>query len=502
MLKKNKDNSDLFRRSVKGGFWVFFLRYAGHVLGFVKTIVIANLMFVDDYGIMTATLLMVEFLTTLSETGYYSALIQKKDHIHDYLDTAWTVAIFRGVILFLLLYFLSPLFASFRIAPDKQELAVSVMRIMGGCFLISGFSNIGIIHFSRDINFRPLTFVKIAEILIDIVISITLVVIYRSIWAYVAGWLVSGLFGCIMGYVICDYRPRLKLDFAKARELWQFGKWIYYLTIIGFIIRCGESYFVWGILGVNALGIYRLAYRYSTLPATEITNVIGQVLFPAFSKLQDDLPRLKEAYLKVLRLTSFLTVPMAFGLAVVGPDFVRLVFKPELHAMIPAMQILAFKGLYWSIGGTRAPLIQALGKPQINWHYSLFRLIILAITAYPLTKYWGMAGAGVSTLLMGVLINPLDFHLVCRLLKTGIWEMYRPFFYPLTASMVMAVVLWFLKYTVLTETTILNFCMSIVVGISVYLSLIWGLDKITNYGIRQNLVELLRILPFNRGFKW
>ena len=75
-------------------------------------------------------------------------------------------------------------------------------------------------------------------------------------------------------------------------------------------------------------------------------------------------------------------------------------------------------------------------------------------------------------------------------------------FYPLVASMLMAAVLWFLKYTVMTETTLLNFSMIIVIGISVYLFLMWVIDKMSNYGIRQNLVELVRILPFNRGLKW
>ena len=120
------------------------------------------------------------------------------------------------------------------------------------------------------------------------------------------------------------------------------------------------------VLGLTALGLYQLSYTLSNLPATEITHVVSRVTFPAYSKLQEDLPRVRSAYLKVLQFISFLSFPLAGAIFIFLPDFVSIFLGDKWTPMVPAAQVLVMAGLLRSIAATTGPIFHALGKPKID----------------------------------------------------------------------------------------------------------------------------------------
>ena len=96
----------LSKKVVRGGMWVFGLRFTNRGLGFVRTIILARLLAPSDFGLLGIAMLAISTLETFSQTGFQAALIQKKGNVESYLDTAWTVSAIRGVVLFLILYLL------------------------------------------------------------------------------------------------------------------------------------------------------------------------------------------------------------------------------------------------------------------------------------------------------------------------------------------------------------------------------------------------------------
>ena len=420
-----KEHPDLYKRSIKGGYWVFAIRFATQFLGFVKSIIIFNFLFSENLELIIVANLLMAVLSTFSESGFHAALVQKKENIADYLDTAWVIGILRGIALFIAIYFAAPLFVSLRVDPEDVSLAISVIRAMGLCFLIRAFQNIGVVYFQKELQFHKTFGLTMVGTLTDIVLSITLVLIYKSVWAYVIARLAAAAVNLVMSYWLCSYRPKFHFVPQKARELWEFGKWLFGGSIIGYLLREGDDWFVWFYLGGGPLKLYRYAYNFSNMPATHITHTISQVSFPAYSKIQNDIPRLREAYLKVLRATALVSVPTAFLIFALGPDFVRLFLVEESHAMIPALQIMAFKGLLKSLSSGNGPLFKALEKPHVNFPLQIARLLILAIAIYPLTKMWSIAGTASATLLVGILVNPFGFLLACRMLKCLPWKMLQ-----------------------------------------------------------------------------
>jgi O-antigen/teichoic acid export membrane protein len=282
----------LSQRAVRGGIWVFSLRIVQLLFNLGRLIILARILAPHDFGLMGIALLTMATLETFSQTGFQAALIQKKEDIRSHLDAAWTVLILRGFILFTILYLVAPYAAVFFNAPEAKP----IIQVIAFSILLQAFTNIGVIYFQKELEFNKEFKYQFAGTLTDFIVAVSAVLILRNVWALVFGLLAGNAARCFVSYLIHPYRPHLSFDLGKAKELFGFGKWILGSSILFFLIMQGDDIFVGKFLGATMLGFYQLAYRISNMPATEITHVISQVTFPAYSKLQDNIPKLREAY--------------------------------------------------------------------------------------------------------------------------------------------------------------------------------------------------------------
>ena len=103
-----------------------------------------------------------------------------------------------------------------------------VFHAFGACFLIRAFENIGVVYFQKELQFHKTFGLTMAGTLTDIVLSIALVLIYKTVWAYVIARLTATVVNLGMSYLLCSYRPKFHFVPERARELWKFGKWLFF----------------------------------------------------------------------------------------------------------------------------------------------------------------------------------------------------------------------------------------------------------------------------------
>ncbi len=273
----------LYQRTIKSGFWVFALRIFIQVLSYVRYIILLRVLAVADMGLLGVVLLLMQTLDTFTNTGFQAALIQKKDKIQKYLDTAWTVGLVRAAVLFVILYFCAPLLAGIKVPAEKVSLTIAVIRVTGLSFFVTALANIGTVYFQKELRFKNYFILHAVSSLVGIAVTIFLALVYKSVWALVFGKLANGIVRCILSYILLPGRLRFRIDFPKARELWVFGKWIFGGSALVFLLTQGDDFFVWGYLGITSLAFYQMAYKFSNMPATEISGIIGHIIVPAYS---------------------------------------------------------------------------------------------------------------------------------------------------------------------------------------------------------------------------
>ncbi len=228
------------------------------------------------------------------------------------------------------------------------------------------------------------------------------------------------------------------------------------------------------------LGFYQMAYRISNMPATEITHVISQVTFPAYSKLQDNVPKLREAYLKTLQLTALLSFPIAGLIFILAPDFTKIFLGEKWMPMVPAMQILALEGLLRSIAATTGPIFQSVGKPEIETKWQIVRLFLIVILIYPCTIKWGIVGTSMIVFLsIFVSIFGFSFEAI-KITKCAIKDFGKTIAFTFVSGIIMVISIFTLKMSI-NINGLLGFLLLVSIGILINLSITYVFDKRLNY---------------------
>ncbi|MBI4722294.1 MAG: lipopolysaccharide biosynthesis protein [Candidatus Stahlbacteria bacterium] len=488
MGTKNQPTESLSRKVVRGGIWVFGLNLTVRGLGLIRTIILARLLIPLDFGLVGIATIAISALEVFTATGFSTALIQKKGTATDYLDTVWCIEIIRSIGLAIILLFLAPIIAGF----FENTKAVPVLRVMAITMGISAFRNIGIIYFDKEFQFNKQFVYNLGTEIASLSISIYLAFILRNVWAIIYGTLAGTIAKIILSYILHPYRPKLKFEVDKAKELFSFGKWILGSGIIIFLMFHGDDAFVGKFLGTAALGFYTMAYTISNLPATEITGVISRVTFPAYSKLQNDIPKLREGYIKVLQLTAFLSFPLSGGIFILAPDFTKIFLGDKWMPMVPAMQVLTLFGMIRAIGAATAQLFQGVGQPKTLTKMEALALFLLAILIYPLSIRWGILGTALAATLATLIPAMLSFYKAVKIIDWNMMDLSKVILPPLINTGIMILIIFALKRGNIVGIT--NFLLFIAIGILSYFYTTYLFMKFFKYRILALIKESISAL--------
>jgi len=437
----------------------------------------------DDFGLLGLAMLAIGALETFSNTGFHAALIQKKDDIRSYLDTAWTISAIRGIIIFLLLFIGAPLIADF----FNSDQVILVIRVVAVISLLSALRNIGIVFFKKELEFNKEFLFEMSGTLVDITVAIALAFIMRNVWALVWSGLAAGLMRLFMSYFLHTYRPRVRIEKEKFFELFGFGKWVLVSGIAYFLITEGDDIFVGKMLGITALGLYQMAFLLSNMPTAEIAHVLSQVTFPFYSKLQNELSKLREGYFKVLQISAFISFPIGGSIFVLAPEFTSVCLGQKWMPMVPAMKVLVLAGCARCIATTSGLLFYAVGKPKIDTVFQFLCLFVLAVLIYPFSLNWGIVGIALAVFASTFISNLGVSYMAVKTVDADFASFLKPLAIPLLNTFITVYLVFGLKQIFAPSlwTLILEGCAAILL----YLVLSYLSDRVFNHGFQAILKE-------------
>lgn len=481
----------LRERTVKSGIWAGMMSVGGRALQLLKLVVLARLLSPADFGLMGIALLTLAVLEQFSKLGLDTALIQREEeNVDDYLDTAWSIQILRGVAIAGAAILLAPSAAAFFGEPRVTD----IIRVIAILPLVIGFQNPGIVYLEKNLEFHRRFLYALSGPVANVSISIVLALVLRNVWALVFGSVAGTIVTLLLSYYIHEYRPGLGFDWNKARELYGYGKWITASSIVVFLITQGDDAFVGWFLSASALGFYQIAYRLSSAPAKEVSSVISSVIFPAYSQIQTDSEKLRNTCYKSVQLVSVISFPVTIGIIVTAPVFTRAILGEQWLPMVRVLQVLAVWGGLRALTITVGPVFRAIGRPDYNTKLQVLQLAVIAIAIYPATATWDIAGTGLAIVLSGLLSTPILVLWTLREIDGSGLELARILFYPALASAVMGVGLLSLRSAVVSNP-LLELTVLVLVGAAIYGLAMLGFDRHFDYGIKallRQIVETVR----------
>ena len=417
-----RTDGSISTRAFRSGIWVGLAGVAGFGIAFVRGIILARLLSPDIFGLMAICLIVTRFLDIFTETGFGAALVQRQGQFEAARDTAFTLSIVRAIALAVGMYLIAPAVAEFY----SEPVLVPAIRLAGLTFLCRGVYNLNTVALQKDLNFQRLSYLDLATMLADLVVSVALAYWLRSVWALVLAQLFTAATGSLLSYVFVRARLRLRFDRAIAQELFRYGRYITGSAVLLFITRELDSALIGRRLGMEALGFYTIAFSLANLPSTFLAKVLAKVYFPLFSHLQNDIPRLRGEYVRGVQLITLIAVPASVATVAIAPEILSALYGTKWMSAATPLRILAVFGCCRALAMLNGYLYNAIGKPEIGFWIGVGRLLAVVALLPPLTQMYGLVGASVAVTVPMVLQYALGLVLARRLILASLSEMLRP----------------------------------------------------------------------------
>ncbi len=401
------------KTAIKGISWITLLRVATRIITFIRLIILGRLLTPMQFGFFGIASLFLSLLEILTETGINIFLVQEKGQIKEYINSAWIISILRGFILTIIIVIFSPILGSFFNAPE----AVQVTSLIAIVPLIRGFINPAIVIYQKELLFNKEFQLRFTIFLIDVIISIIFGIYTRSASSFIYGLIASAIIEVILSYKLISIWPKLQIEYKKLKYIINRG-WMITLTgIFSYFADNGDNIVVGKILGPTFLGTYQIAYKFSTLPISEIVSVVNQVTFPVYAKFSEDKKRLWKAFFKVSLYSSLAALIFGGAIFFFAKPMILIFMGEQWILAIPVIKILAIYGILRTIFGNFAPLFLSLGKQNYVAKMTFIRVIGLLIFVIPLIKQYGMIGAGYAMLISIFIEIPVILYFLYKLFK-------------------------------------------------------------------------------------
>ena len=206
----------------------------------------------------------------------------------------------------------------------------------------------------------------------------------------------------VVSYAVHPYRPHLNFDLRKVRGLSNYGIWILFSSVLVFFLIQGDDVLVGHYVGLMALGLYEMAYGFSNTPSTEVSQVISQVAFPVYSKVQDDPVQLKNIFLRTYKVMSLVAFLLVGSLVSLAPDITIVFLGSAWSPIVPLIQVLAWWGLIRGLEETAAALFMAIGVLRIYTILQLFQVVLFLILIMPMIELYGILGVSITVVVSAI----------------------------------------------------------------------------------------------------
>lgn len=470
---QNNHSSGTKTKAVKGVLWTSASFYIGKIFVFVSTVILARLLSQDDFGVAGYATVVISLLDVLSDLGVGASIIYYKDDPQA-RDTAFWLGVGISLLLLAFLWIGAPLMGAF----FNDVRAVNVIRVLSFYFPLSALGNIQDHLLRKELSFAKKFIPDLARALSKGIVSIVMALMGFGAWSLIIGQLSGPLLAAITLWIIYPWRPGFRFFRLWVKRLLGYGTKLVMVGVLGTAIGNIDYLLIGRYLGAEALGVYTLAFRLPDMLVTQLCNLVSQVTYPLYSKLQDDPQALVRGFLKTTQYISLLTLPIGLGIALVASPLVLVVFGQKWVDSIPVLRAISLYSVFQSLFYSAGIIYKAQGKPELLSYLAVFHLILLTPGVY-----WAVSGprsiTAVSLVLAIVmfLIGIIEIILAGRILKTSLYHIGLAAAPAIVHGGIMAVSVMGFLFLFRGFQPLLQLAGGILIGAIFYLGSLWLLRR-------------------------
>ncbi len=386
---------DIGKQVISSLKWVAVAKFIGQLCTWAITIFVIRLLEPEDYGLLALAVAVMGLATLVNEMGLGSVIVQKTKLARHIIEKILGLLIVVNLVFYIAIYLSAPYIASFFEEPSLAK----VLQVVGIELLLGAFVIIPDSILTRDMKFKYIAVIGFIRAISASLATLILALLDYGVWALVLG----NIFGVIVQGVALNLTVRQwympSFNFTGMRKEISFGGLVTTDRILWYLYSESDTFIIGKFLGKELLGIYTVARQLAALPSAKIAQVLSDIAFSAFSRIQEDGERVTRYFLKSVRVMSFVSFAIFIGIASVASEIVHLFLGEKWLQTILPLQLLSTALSLRMLETVIPSALMGLGRPDINVKNQMIACVIMPLGVF-VGVNWGLQGVCIAWVLV------------------------------------------------------------------------------------------------------
>lgn len=395
--------------------WNTIDKFASQVLYAVTGVVLANVLSKSDFGLVGAMLVFQAFASLFVDSGFSSALIQKKTPTETDYCTVFYFNLAMSVAIYAVLWFCAPLIADI----FGDERLVSLSRVMFLSFILNATAIVQTNRLMKQMTVARVAIGNTLGLVVSGAVGIWMAFAGYGAWAIVWQTIVLAAVKSLFLWLTTGWVPRSRFSMASLRSVFSVGSGVMMSSFLNTVSLNVYSFIIGAYYNLVKLGCYTQADKWSKMGVMSISQILTSSFLPVLSGCQDDAERFCRMMRKMNRFTAYLVFPLMLLLITAAEPIFHILFGTKWDEAIVMFQILAARGIFVVLTSLYNNYILALGKSRSLIVYEIVKDVLMVaaiVVTIPL---------GVEAMIWGQLAASVIFY-VYAIFEAGHLTGYRP----------------------------------------------------------------------------
>lgn len=357
-------------------FWALADKILTNGFSLVISVILARLIDPSEYGIIATASIFTILLSLFVEPGMTSALIQKKNLDNLDYSSILSFNLVLGTALYMVLFSFSGVIGRWFDIPELSK----VIKILGLQIIIGSINSVQIAYVQRNLLFKKYFRCSLTAVVSASIIGIVMAYREFGVWALVAYVLTRQfintmttlfVFRCFFGFRFSSKRFIEMFPFASRILVTKFVDQGY-VEVTQTIISKAYS--------PQDLALYNKGKSFPDLIIKNLNSSLTSVIFPYFSKMQDETDTLYKSMRKAIKMVSFICIPLMVGLFSCAEVFVEVVLTEKWIKSVPFLQLCCFYNIWVPFSNVIWQTLKSVGKSSIILKLEIIKTILCIVS--------------------------------------------------------------------------------------------------------------------------
>lgn len=414
--KPDAADSALKLRTLSGLSWNLGAQIIFQVVSLGIAAILTRILTPRDFGLVAMTAVFTGFLNVLSKVGIAKSLIHQQELDESHRSSAFWVSLASGCAIALLTMAAAPLVAWFYREPQVTPIMIAI----GALFIVSAFARVPEALLTRDLRFRGLAVGKVAATVLGGALGISAALAGLGVWSLVIYQGGVTLVNTLIYWRLVRWRPRWQFSRDATRTMFGFAANLSGAQVFNYWTRNADNLLVGRYLGPVDLGFYSRGYNLMLVPLTQISEVIGAVMWPSLARIQHSTARVRSVVERAIGVLALIMGPLSIGAFLLADQLLLVVLGPKWTPAVAVFRILALAGLLQSIASVGGWVFQSQGRTDLMFRWQAVRGVLVVLSFVMGIVLGSIEAVAACYLLVSCLAFPFDLAIPGRLVNLSL----------------------------------------------------------------------------------